>query len=129
MQRNKVLVVDDEPIVLSLTVAILKRAGYETVIATNGREALMLCEEMKAELALILSDVNMPEMNGKELAESVARMSNPIPVILMSGYSTTGPLITGSAKGRPEVCGFIAKPFAPGNLLKAVSDVMNGSSN
>ena len=73
MQKKKVLVVDDEPIVLQLTVAILQRAGYETIVAVNGKDALALCEELKTELVLIISDVSMPEMNGKELAECVSK--------------------------------------------------------
>ena len=97
------------------------------MIAVNGKDALALCEELKTELALIISDVSMPEMNGKELAECVSKMADPVPIILMSGFSITSPLIEGMENGRLDSSRFLAKPFVSAQLLGTVSQVLNES--
>lgn len=124
MPKQTILVVDDEPVVLNLTVAILTRGGYDTVIAANGEDALAICEELNTELALIVSDVVMPGMGGRKLADCVSNMLKPIPIVLMSGYSRSSPLVTGLLDGKLDNCRFISKPFLPAQLLETVSDAL-----
>jgi two-component system C4-dicarboxylate transport response regulator DctD len=120
----KILVVDGEPTILGMTALALERGGYEVVLASNAKAALELCEELKGDLALVLADVGMPGMNGRELAKCVAGFDKPIPIVLMSGYSEADPILKGLANGRLESFRFIAKPFTPKHLLEIVSTVL-----
>ncbi len=124
MPKKKILVVDDEPLVLSLTAAILTRAGYETVIAANGNDALAICEELKTKLSLIVSDIVMPGMGGRELAECISKMPKPIPIVLMSGFPRTSPIVASVVEGKLDKYRFLGKPFLPAELLETVSDAL-----
>jgi len=125
----KILVVDDEPVALRLASTVLKRGGYEVLSASSAKAALELCERFKNEIALVLSDVGMPDMNGIELARCLSRYPTPIPVVMMSGYSPESVLLKGFYKNdRIENASFIAKPFLPKQLLKIVSTALGISA-
>ena len=114
-----VLVVDDDFSVLRVAAAVLKRAGYEVVTASNAKSALAVCEEHHAQVAVVVSDVCMPGMSGFDLAKSICALERPIPVILMSGYWGDGALTAGVA-AEIEAVGFLEKPFAASDLLRQV---------
>ncbi len=81
---TRILIADDEPLMRSVTVEILRLSGYETISAENGRQAL---EVLKSQpLELVITDVMMPEMNGLELLRRIREEINPtLPVIIVSG--------------------------------------------
>jgi CheY-like chemotaxis protein len=85
----KVMVVDDEDVLVDMLAALIEDLGHQPITATNGREALALLSQVADPPALILSDVMMPRMNGVEFAQAVK--SHPVlhrvPVILMSAAS------------------------------------------
>ena len=70
----------------------------------------------------------MPGMSGREFAKCVAQLPNPIPVILMSGYSDTSPILDGLVEGRVDSLRFIAKPFKAHDLIRKISDAFADSA-
>ena len=122
----KILVVDDELTVLVLTETILRRSGYDVVVARSGKQALELCDELKGKVALVLSDVHMPEMSGLELADCICRLAHPIPMVFMSGFSPTSPLLNGLFhKNQLNSIRFLAKPFVPNDLVSIIERALN----
>jgi two-component system cell cycle sensor histidine kinase/response regulator CckA len=81
-----ILVVEDEPSVRALAVRILQSHGYEALAAADGPEALRISQKHHRPIDLLLTDVVMPEMNGKELAEQLRREQPDMRVVFMSGY-------------------------------------------
>ncbi len=118
-----VLLAEDEPLVRSLVSDLLRDQGYIVLEATNGLEALSMAQEYAGgQIDLLLSDVVMPLMGGRELAERLLMIFPGIKVLFMSGY-TQGSTFYIDALG-PQV-ELIQKPFPPNVLLLKVSEVMN----
>jgi two-component system, cell cycle sensor histidine kinase and response regulator CckA len=116
--------VDDEPAVRLVTKRILQRNGYTVLEAPGGQEALRVLREHPGPIQLLLSDVIMPEMNGREVAERVRERRPGIKVLFMSAYSPEaiahdGLLEAGAA--------FLRKPFEIGQLLKAVRRTLDAA--
>ena len=112
-----VLIVDDEPAVRVVTKRILQRSGYAVLDAPGGVEALDTLREHPGPIHLLLTDVIMPEMNGREVAQRVREQRPGIRVVYMSAYSPEaiahdGLLDAGAA--------FVRKPFESGLLLQTV---------
>jgi len=82
--RNAILIVDDEEGILEITEEYFERRGYEVYTASNGIEAIEIIESVK--IGCCFTDINMPEMDGLELAERIRRIDNTLPVIVMTGY-------------------------------------------
>jgi signal transduction histidine kinase/DNA-binding response OmpR family regulator len=82
-----VLVVDDEPLLRGLVVEMLDPLGYHVLVASNGEEALKVCNSFNGRIDLLLTDVIMPGMNGRELAEKFVIKRPETKVIYMSGYT------------------------------------------
>jgi two-component system cell cycle sensor histidine kinase/response regulator CckA len=117
-----VLVVDDEPAVLTGTAAVLARQGYMVLAAHTPREALRIAEEHTAKIDLLLTDVAMPEMNGRELAREIVSIHPTTRCLYMSGYSSDvierrGMLGVGVS--------FIGKPFTLRDLAVKVRQVLD----
>ena len=81
---NTILVVDDEEGILEITEEYFERKGYEVYTATNGLEAIKIIESIK--IGCCFTDINMPEMDGLELAEYIRKMDNTLPVVVMTGF-------------------------------------------
>ncbi|MBW2732345.1 MAG: PAS domain S-box protein [Deltaproteobacteria bacterium] len=116
-----VLVVEDEKPVRILTSRILTSAGYTVLTAANGGEALLECEQRTEGIDLVLTDVVMPKMGGKELADRLAKLCPNLKVLYMSGY-TDGTI--GRHGLLDEDTHFIAKPFSSATLLKKIRSVL-----
>ena len=118
-----VLVVEDNADVLELVELVLEKCGYVVLTATNGREALEIIKTYNNKIDLLVTDIVMPEMNGKELY-SLARMDNrSLRVLFMSGYNDN--IISHSPDG-DIITSFIQKPFSPADLTQKVRDVLEG---
>ena len=108
-----------------MTAAILKRAGYTVITASNGREAVELFQSTRKRVSLLLFDVVMPEMGGKESSDAIHEINPSIPVLFISGYSDNG-----------IHCGFVLregthllqKPFSSESLLKKIRKILDKSS-
>ncbi|WP_129126034.1 ATP-binding protein [Geomonas oryzae] len=117
-----VLVVEDEEQVLNLTRVMLEEAGYQVLPARSGADALATCESYQGEIHLLLTDVVMPMLNGKELQEQVLKVRPGVKTLFMSGYGEEiiahrGILDHGTA--------LLSKPFSGEQLLRKVREVLD----
>jgi CheY-like chemotaxis protein len=116
-QRGTILVVDDNIDIFSLAKRFLENSGYTVLTAADGDEGLRLYEEQHSSIALLLSDVMMPNMNGIELADRVLGMDSQLPFLFMSGDA--------GYDCRGLEC--LAKPFQYVELIEAVRRVLNAN--
>jgi PAS domain S-box-containing protein len=116
-----VLVVEDEPALLQLTRRLLEKLGYRVLTAATPGEAIGLAEEYASEVQLLITDVVMPEMNGRDLAERLQSHYPSIKVLFMSGYTAT---IIAHRGVLNEGVNFIQKPFSMKNLAVKVRDAL-----
>jgi two-component system cell cycle sensor histidine kinase/response regulator CckA len=121
--RETILLVEDEEAVRKLTQRMLIAAGYTVLTASNGPEALQRCAEARAEIKLLLTDVVMPGMNGRELADRLRNLCPHIRVLYMSGYSHD--VIAERGAVAPDTR-LVEKPFSSEALLRHVRDVLDG---
>ena len=120
--NETVLVVEDEPVVRNIAVKILNRHGYTVFSAKNGLMALRLIQDEHPAIDVLLTDVIMPGMNGRELAEKVRPAYPDVKVIFTSGYTRE---IIGSQGILAEGTDFIAKPYTPAALAKKIREVLD----
>ncbi len=117
-----ILLVEDEPAVLKLATRVLESQGY-TVLAANGPvEALRLAGEHAAKLDLLMTDVIMPAMNGRELAKSVLALAPRVRCLFMSGY--TADILTPHGV-QEEGMHFLQKPFSVDQLAARVREALD----
>jgi hypothetical protein len=114
------LVVNDEDIVRTIARTILEKSGYVVHEACNGREGLTFCETHQGSLDLLLSDVVMPVLGGRELAESALKLRPALKVMLMSGH-TPGVVFK---EGEQNGFAFLQKPFTPVGLAQKVRETL-----
>ena len=120
--NETILVVEDEEGVRNLIRTSLQRAGYRVLEAHDGNEALRLYESHAATIDLILTDVVMPQMNGRELAGRFAAMRPDVRLLFMSGY--TAKAIVQHGVLDPETP-FLAKPFTPAMLTAKIRETLD----
>lgn len=121
--KRRILLVEDEEVVRSLASATLKFAGYEVAEASDGEDALGVFAERSAEFDLVITDVLMPKMGGRELMLAVAQSCPEMPVLYMSGHIADDELQEEISKdGVP----FLPKPFKPSELTEKVIEVLGG---
>jgi len=119
-----ILLVEDEEAVRALTSVILRKYGYRVLEAVSGVDAKEVWEEQAKEIDLLLTDMIMPEgLTGRELAVELLAAKPTLKVIYVSGYSADTLQGTFAFK---EGLNFLAKPYHPMNLLKAVRDSLDG---
>ena len=117
-----ILVVEDEESVRKLTCTALRKYGYEIIEAANAGEALLACEKRDRTLRLMITDVVMPQMSGRELADRLRQLRPEMKVLYMSGY--TDDAIVRHGLLDPAVF-FIQKPFTPSALAQKVRQVLD----
>jgi PAS domain S-box-containing protein len=117
-----VLVVEDDDTVRRLVAQMLELGHYKAILAKNGGEALLLCEQRQEPIALLLSDVIMPYMDGRELARRLVGTRPDMKVLLMSGYTDRAIVHDGMLE---EIAQFIQKPFSATDLLTKINEVLD----
>jgi DNA-binding NtrC family response regulator len=123
-----ILVVDDEPGLRRLACQTLERAGYATVEAEDGRQAVALLEDGGHRFALVLSDIRMPHLDGIELEQTIRERWPSLPVVLMSGEVTRDWVVR---LVRDQSLQVLRKPFLREVLLETIRIVLepeDGSS-
>ncbi len=117
-----ILLAEDEEVVRRLAREILTGNGYKVLEAGNGREALLLSEAHRGEIHLLLTDVVMPKMSGRELTERIRPLRQGLRILYMSGYTDDAILRHGVLEdGIP----FLQKPFTPEELARKVREVLD----
>jgi DNA-binding response OmpR family regulator len=119
--KETVLVVEDQPEVRGYAAAALRAYGYQVIEAANANEALLVCERESVDL--MLTDVVMPSLSGRELADRLKERWPGIKVLFMSGYTDDTIVHHGVLEKDAE---FIQKPFSPGQLAIKVREVLGG---
>jgi hypothetical protein len=119
--RETVLVVEDHADVRRLAVTVLTEYGYQVLEAEGGPQALELAERHAGPIDLLLTDVVMPRMTGKELAGRLERLRPRVKVLYMSGYTDN---VIGHQGMLDAGVNYLAKPFVPENLARKVRQVL-----
>jgi two-component system, cell cycle sensor histidine kinase and response regulator CckA len=117
-----ILLVEDDDIVRTLSHRILASTGYKVLEARNGGEALAICESYRDPIHALVTDVVMPVMSGKDLADRLVRLRPAIKVLFLSGY-TSGAL--GDHGVLADGVAFLQKPFSPDALKRRVREVLD----
>jgi PAS domain S-box-containing protein len=120
-----ILLVEDDPSVRLSTKRILERAGYTVLVAADGKEALAVHSAHGSRIDLLVSDMIMPEISGRELAARIHERDPNVAVLIMSGYTEQ------ASRSRSLVesgSAFIHKPFTPEALMEKVRDTINASA-
>jgi len=117
-----ILVVDDEPGLRRLACQTLERAGYAALEAEDGAEALLLLERCDGAVALVLSDIRMPNLDGIELEQICRERWPALPVVLMSGEVTRDWVARLVREGAHPV---LRKPFLGEKLLELVRAILH----
>jgi signal transduction histidine kinase len=117
-----ILIVEDEEDVLKLTGAILRRQGYHVLETTSGEEALKVCKEKKELFHLLLTDVVMPQMSGRQLAEELKQVCPDFRVLYMSGYTDNAITHHGILE---RGMNYLQKPFTVDSLARKVREVLD----
>jgi DNA-binding NtrC family response regulator len=120
LNAMKIVVVDDEKIVLDSCERVLTSEGFEVLLATSVDDALKILETQIP--AVLLIDVKMPGRDGMSLMEEIKKTLPDLPIVVMSGYPTNETISESVKKG--AAC-FIAKPFTPDELIETIRQVLS----
>jgi CheY-like chemotaxis protein len=116
-----ILLVEDEECVRTLARRVLEMQGYQVLVADSGPCGIDLFESQRDRIQLVLTDVMMPEMGGRELAEELTRRRPGLRIVFMSGYTSDEVLRQGI---ETEQVDFVQKPFTPEVLTRKIQTVL-----
>lgn len=119
-----VLLVEDQEILLSMATAMLERFGFHVLTARDGVEAIKIFRSHQTEILLVISDMSMPRMNGRELMKALRSLRADIPVILSSGYDEEEIMATDDMV-QPQA--FLHKPYQLATLKRVIDKVLSGN--
>ena len=111
-----ILLIDDEDLLLTMGEMVLSSFGYKVIVANNGLKALEIFEQKASEIDLVITDLVMPQMSGRELIERIRRISPAVKVICASGFVRP--------PSGEEDENYLQKPFATQDLLRKVKQVL-----
>ncbi len=117
--ETTILVVDDADLIRDVITKILSNGGYTVLEAKDGEACLRVCEQYLGPIHLLIVDLFMTGMNGREVADHIRASRQDVKVLLMSGHD---PKKVQSHGGFDTGLGFMMKPFTPETLLRKVSE-------
>ena len=117
-----ILLVDDDEIVRKCVLHVLQASGYAVIEASNGPEALRIANEHTGPINLLLTDIKMPKMNGRELAERLMPLRPGVKVLYISGHTDSA---TVNEMALQRGANFLQKPFTPDRLTTKVRKVLD----
>ena len=121
--RETLLVVEDDDSVREFTVRTLKTFGYNVLSASDGREALELFKSQASQINMVITDMIMPNMTGKQFVEAVRQFDKDMKILFVSGYSPDD-TADGMTLGRSVA--FLEKPYTRDQLSKKIREVLDG---
>ena len=121
-EEGTILVAEDDEVVREVICRLLVMSGFDVLEAPDGEEALELIENLSGDLDLVLTDLNMPKVGGRELAERLARLRPGTPVLFMSGNPLTSESMD---RTLPSGTAFIPKPFSADTLTRKVHELID----
>jgi len=122
---ESILLVDDQAAVRSVTAAVLRRAGYHVLDVPSAADALVAFEQHRGSIQLLLTDVVMPHMNGKQLAERMLLYRPGLKVLYVSGHPRD--VFFGDAFAKDGARAYLEKPFLPETLLREVRSLLDAT--
>jgi DNA-binding NtrC family response regulator len=120
MQKKKVLVIDDERIVLDSIIKILKEENFDVDVNLSGREGLEWA--LSREYDIVLTDLRMPDIGGMRVLRDVKRAKPATPVVMITGFGSVKSAVQAMKLGAAE---YLEKPFAPDDLVKVVKKALH----
>jgi CheY-like chemotaxis protein len=117
-----VLIAEDERALRRLSATVLGQAGYRTLEASDGQQALDMFTVHARNIVMVVTDVVMPRMGGIELANRLRKTHPDLPILFVTGYVEQSDALIESAGGNQV----LLKPFSPDALLRAVSAALQG---
>lgn len=120
-KKELLLVVDDEPTVLALSVLMLTESGYKILAFEHPMKALKAYRELKDYIALVLLDFAMPDMDGEKLYDELKHSNPNVTALLISGYADHDRLQSMMSKG---LDGYLGKPYTPSKLYEKVESLL-----
>ena len=119
-----VLVVEDEEVIRTLAQRVLTEKGYRVLAARHGEEALALCESHPGAIDLVLTDMIMPQMGGRQFIDALPKKRSEIKILYMSGYTDRMVQEHGLLK---EGYHFLQKPFTPQDLVVRIRELLDAA--
>jgi len=119
-----ILIIDDEEMIVDVAAQMLQGLGYSVQTAISGRKGINIFEQDKEKIDLVILDMIMPDIGGKETFKELLRLKPSVKVLLSSGYSLDGQakvIMDGGCRG------FIQKPFTTMELSKKVREILESS--
>jgi DNA-binding NtrC family response regulator len=120
MEKNKVLVIDDEQVVLDSVSKILSNENYEVDITRSGREGLTWA--IQKTFDIVLTDIRMPDIGGMRVLRDIRRAKPYLPVVMITGYASIQSSVQAMKLGAAD---YIEKPFTPDELIDAVASALD----
>jgi two-component system cell cycle sensor histidine kinase/response regulator CckA len=122
--RETILLAEDEDVVRNLAREVLESYGYTVIAARNGEDAISVCDDHNGSIDLLVSDVVMPGMGGRELRDELVPKHQGMKVLFMSGYTDDAIVRYGVLESKVP---FIQKPFTPDGLAAKVREVLDNA--
>ena len=123
MKKNTILIIEDEPKIAEAVEAYLRKSEYNTLVAHDGRQALLLFEESQPDMVIL--DLMLPFVSGEEICKSIRRQSRT-PIIMLTAKASEDNKIDGLNMGADD---YITKPFSPRELVARVNTLFRRCSD
>jgi two-component system cell cycle sensor histidine kinase/response regulator CckA len=121
LSQETVLLVDDEPSVRTLLADTLRRNGFAVIAASNGEDAIERASKLASPISVVVTDVVMPEMSGRELVQLLRGWYPSLRVVFMSGYTDAASM---ARMLEDESTAFVPKPFTTADLIRAIQGLL-----
>ncbi len=122
MEKETILLVEDEPMLLELLKSVFEEDGYHIISALDGEEAVEIFRREAKHIRLVLTDMGLPKLGGWEILERLCEIDANVKIILASGFVDSEMRDEAIKKGAKD---FIQKPYVPDTILKRIREVLD----